>query len=557
MSVKHFSSIYIFLFALFLCLPTVSCSQKDHVDYLDVDVESFDFPHNGGQRQFSIQASSDWAIDITENWCTTNLRKGSTNNTVLVTVEANKTDDVRTAQIHIRCGGSRRTINVSQGAIKLSATPRNLTAKAAGENLKLKINTDTRWWINIPINFQEWISVTPQDGKSSTEITVAIKPNKGYVRQGFLYVNTESKSIEIEINQASDIPSIPDGEIKVLKTNTKGKYPNEIIIVGDGFSARDCVPGGIFEHNVQEAMEAFMDIEPYKSYQEYFKFTRLTLYSEDSGISEKDKHKIKKTIFNTEFYDESAIRISGDNADNAVRLIAEKLNRSREQLKNTSIILICNIDRYGGVCYLYSDGVTVALCPTSRNKKHRGADFASLIHHEAGGHGFGWLCDEYVNNQGLTLPEKNKQEFQTWEKFGFYSNVDVTGNKQKAKWSHFYNLPGYSVQYIEGANCYSYGAWRPEQNSVMIDNRPYYNAPSRESIVKILLRKAAGVRISDYEYVKGAYIKKPIQNDPFNFDEFVKKDVIKSEPATMRSMIDVRPFKETRSPVFIQVNLLL
>ena len=76
-------------------------------------------------------------------------------------------------------------------------------------------------------------------------------------------------------------------------------------------------------------------------------------------------------------------------------------------------------------------------------------------------------------------------------------------------------------------------------------------------VVKILLRKAAGVRISDYEYVNGAYIKKPIQNDPFNFDEFVKKDVIKSEPATMRSMIDVRPFKETRSPVFIQVNPLL
>ena len=76
----------------------------------------------------------------------------------------------------------------------------------------------------------------------------------------------------------------------------------------------------------------------------------------------------------------------------------------------------------------------------------------------------------------------------------------------------------------------------------MVDNRPYYNAPSRESIVKLLLRRAAGVRLYDYLYqsASGTFEVVPIPNDPFNMEDFMRNDVKKAWSAPMPITADTR-----------------
>jgi len=76
----------------------------------------------------------------------------------------------------------------------------------------------------------------------------------------------------------------------------------------------------------------------------------------------------------------------------------------------------------------------------------------------------------------------------------------------------------------------------------MVDNRPYYNAPSRESIVKLLLRRAAGVRLCDYVYQSstGTFEVVPIPNDPFNMEDFMRNDSKKAWSAPMPVTFDTR-----------------
>ena len=51
--------------------------------------------------------------------------------------------------------------------------------------------------------------------------------------------------------------------------------------------------------------------------------------------------------------------------------------------------------------------------------------------------------------------------------------------------------PGYErVGVYEGGFYYSFGVWRPEISSCMVNNIDYYNAPSRETIVKKIMAKA-------------------------------------------------------------------
>ncbi len=76
-------------------------------------------------------------------------------------------------------------------------------------------------------------------------------------------------------------------------------------------------------------------------------------------------------------------------------------------------------------------------------------------------------------------------------------------------WKLYFSTPGYeAVGLYEGAMLYTRGVWRPEKVSCMEDNRPYFNAPSREAIVRRIFR---------------------ISGTNFDFNTFVSKDRIKSD----------------------------
>ena len=114
-----------------------------------------------------------------------------------------------------------------------------------------------------------------------------------------------------------------------------------------------------------------------------------------------------------------------------------------------------------------------------------------LVRHEAGGHGFGRLADEY--NWGGEADDARKSSLlEQQEKYGFYLNVtaDTDGD---SPWAHFIGLEGYDeVGYFEGAWGCSKGLYRPTVNSIMLNNQGEFNAPSRELIFKRIILQSEG-----------------------------------------------------------------
>ena len=59
----------------------------------------------------------------------------------------------------------------------------------------------------------------------------------------------------------------------------------------------------------------------------------------------------------------------------------------------TLVVMVANTSEYGGVTYLHFDNRAIAYCPISEYGYPY--DFRGAVQHEAGGHGFGKLADEY------------------------------------------------------------------------------------------------------------------------------------------------------------------
>jgi hypothetical protein len=298
-----------------------------------------------------------------------------------------------------------------------------------------------------------------------------------------------------------------DAEFKVAQNNSKGSVPNEILFLGDGYISEDYEEGGLFDRDIDLGIEHFFSLEPYKSYREYFKIYKQAGYSRDSGVKQTDKSINKNTKFGTDFLGGSSMSTNTDLAFEFARMIPGVDNN---KLKNMLIIMVVNENRYAGTCWIWSDGKAVAICPVSKSTTP-GSNYRNLVMHEAGGHGFGRLADEYVSsaNSGKTLPEEDKVKFNNFAKAGFYPNVDLTGDYVTVKWKHFINKENYErVSTFQGAYYYTYGAWRPEASSCMIQNEPYYNAPSREHMVKRILTTAGE------EYTLEKFVQKDIEKTP-------------------------------------------
>ena len=105
-----------------------------------------------------------------------------------------------------------------------------------------------------------------------------------------------------------------------------------------------------------------------------------------------------------------------------------------------------------------------------------------VLRHEAGGHGFAKLADEY--HYSGTVSSSDKDLIKARSAHMWYSNVDITSDRAKVKWAKFLADDRYKdeVGMYEGGFTYQYGVWRPFENSIMNDNRGGFNAPSRYAI---------------------------------------------------------------------------
>jgi len=283
-----------------------------------------------------------------------------------------------------------------------------------------------------------------------------------------------------------------DGTTVTLQRASQGDGIN-LVILGDGFVDRDMATGGKYETWAREAMEAFFEVEPVKSFRNRFNVYCVKAVSKHEGIGS-----FKESVFSTQYGDGTLI--GGDNIK--CKQYALKVP-SISDLSNTAVLTILNDPKYAGTCYMYADNSSISYCPYVGYDKEQ---FAQIIHHEAVGHGFGKLADEYSYNGRVKASEVKSYRADYYEN-QWWSNIDFTNDVQKVKWSSFLNDILYSttVGIHEGGATYMYGVYRPTENSIMRYNTGDFNAPSRLEIYRRIIE---------------------LSGETYSYDNFIKYDAL-------------------------------
>ena len=150
--------------------------------------------------------------------------------------------------------------------------------------------------------------------------------------------------------------------------------------MGDGFVADDYVAGGAFDKAVETAVEAFFSVEPYPTYRDYFRISTVAVYSQERGATVlKDMSGCKAQTRNTAF---SATLEGGNSTGTScdyekVFSYAQKVPGVTDaSLKNTTVLLLINLDVYAGTCMMEMTGRSVSMCPMGKSS------FEAVVSHE-------------------------------------------------------------------------------------------------------------------------------------------------------------------------------
>lgn len=321
-----------------------------------------------------------------------------------------------------------------------------------------------------------------------------------------------------------------DGKIHTLQTATEGSGIN-VVLMGDAFSDRQ-IADGTYENIMRTAAEAFFSEEPYTSFQNLFNVYYVNAVSRNEGYVDGGSTALSG------FFG-SGTHVGGDN--NRCMEYASACPGMTDQLMNEVLIIVMmNSPAYAGTCYYgtstaykgdYGRGYGIAYFPIGTSDE----DLACLLHHEAGGHGFAKLLDEYYYESMGTIPASEiTQNINFRNNYGWGRNVDYISDPNSVVWSRFISdsrYAGEGIGVFEGACTYYKGAYRPTETSIMDRNVGGFNAPCREAIYNRIHKLAYG------------------ESWRFDYEEFVDWDL--NRRVRSRSVLAQKEYQRTVPPVVL------
>ncbi len=321
-----------------------------------------------------------------------------------------------------------------------------------------------------------------------------------------------------------------DGTTGTLQTATKGKGIN-IVLMGDAYSDRK-IADGTYKADMEYMYNNLFTEEPYKSFKDCFNVYYVNV------VSATDGYEHGGSAFGGYFA--GGTEVGGN--DNAVFDYALDI-LSEADMDEAMLIVAMNSDAYAGTCYMYhpenyndyGSGTSVSYFPKESNEQA----FAQVLHHEACGHGFAKLADEYSYENMGAVPDDEISSTQSQQNsWGWWKNVDFTSNPSAVRWSYFLSDARYAndgLGVFEGGLTYWTGVWRPTDNSIMRHNTDGFNAPSREAIYYRIHKLAYG---ASWEY---------------DYEEFATWDAINRKSASQAPKAIYRPqtYAPTHAPIVV------
>lgn len=291
----------------------------------------------------------------------------------------------------------------------------------------------------------------------------------------------------------------------VAKTLQKASVGNgiDIVFLGDAFTA-EMIAEGIYDRAVSTAVEHIFADRTLRGLRDRFNIYSVSLPSRDG-----DYFSGASTVLGCWYGEES--KVGGD--DELCRSCTASVV-TEERIDDALTIVLMNSERYGGTTYMYSpedggygSGYAVAYIPLCATQD----EFRFLLQHEAIGHGFAKLADEYAYEAGGQIPDQVVADMMKEEKYGWWKNVDFISDLSLVKWARFIEDERYSSEktgLYEGGCGYWTGIWSPSWRSLMKGNSDTFNAPSREAIWQRIHYLSEG---PDWDYVYEDFVAYDLQ----------------------------------------------
>lgn len=526
----------ILLFILILLIS--GCSQKDIEPSFSLQEETSSITlasAANSQTVISFTSTREWKASTSSEWLLISPTSGEagTYQMALTASSKNNNKNSRTATVNLVSAGLTQSFTVTQSPaeyVELEQTA--YYTEAQGGSLQIKfttnLNTDelaiygTASWLTQPAN-----SRTDQ----AYMVNLTVLPNEEEKeRTAYLYFcKTNGEEEEIlnsvtiiqegtDTNTSTDYSA--DKTVRILQRATQGNgLP--IVLMGDGFLDTD-IANGTYDEVMNKAMENLFTEEPLKSLQSYFNVYSVT------AVSRSNKFDGYNTAFQCQMEGGMSTLITG-NDENVIDYIqcVEGIDVSE-----TLAVVVLNSPLYAGTTYFgyYSENqvteLAIAYCPIIYNLEND--SFRQVLVHEAVGHGFAKLEDEYNYEENGKMPSDEINDVKVLQSYGWAQNVDFTQDENTILWSSFLKDSRYSLEGIdiyEGACTYMSGVYRPTEDSMMNTNTCGFNAPSRKAIYDMVMRRGEN-RETTYE----------------EFADFDSRNVSQVQTLTRSSNAISRPF---------------
>ncbi len=383
---------------------------------------------------------------------------------------------------------------------------------AKGGDLRISFSTDIDPDILNVGTTASWIG-QDADTKAAAKysLNLNIEPNDGDAsRIGYIVFYTDGNAHDLlatvtivqdgqKTGTSEDYSE--DGTVSVIQRASRGNgIP--VVIMGDGFIDTE-ISSGKYDEVMDKAAGHLFSETPLSGLQDYFDVYAVTVVSENNSFGP-----AYSTALGCEFEGGYSTGISGD--DDAVMEYASKV--SGLDIGEALIVVILNNDRHAGTTYFGygrdNGGETeyvemaIAYCPVIESLESE--EFRQVLVHEAAGHGFGKLEDEYRYDFNGVIPTDEAARIQARQQLGWALNVDFTDDRSKVLWRDFLADARYAHEDIgiyEGACSYMSGVYRSSEDSMMGSNTLGFNAQSRRVLYDMVMRRGAGTEPSYEEFV--------------------------------------------------------
>ena len=486
------------------------------------------YPVVNQSSEIKFKAESSWKASCSAKWLTFSPKSGEKGNQVITvaTTSTNRTKNTRTAQLTIESGGSTKTVTIKQSGeyAVFEHDELNFTSDGGPLNETFVSSLDQdNLFVYATDGIDEWIQSTNSTDRTRQEYkysfqNLRVLPNTSKdPRTGAFFLMMKDKSgnplaldtLFIYQEGASDgyqsTDYSQDGKVSQLNIASQGKgIP--IVIMGDGFVDKE-IADGSYSRTMNQAMEHLFSEEPIKSLREYFDVYQVTAVS-------------KRNIF-----DGTSSTVFGTVPDHQTMGIDVDASQVMKYVKKVEgidsihalAVVIMNMNINKGVTYMMgSNKITdysyaIALCPVIDSLKSE--MFRSVLVHEAVGHGFAKLADEYVRStEGSATDDDIKELKERHEKYGWFLNVDSEKDSTKVLWTKFIYDAEFSNEKIgtyEGGYTFFKGVYRPSEESMMRSNDAPFNAPSRQVIYNKVMKMALDRTPTYQEFVEFDKAHKP------------------------------------------------